>query len=118
RPHSCRRRHRRRAPPPCRRRRPAPPRPLRPHARRHHHQRHRRPDVHLAAPPREAYRMTVEARDIHFAYRPREPVLKGVTASARAGRITAVVGPNAAGKTTLLKVLLGLLEPDRGIALL
>ncbi|WP_457600909.1 ABC transporter ATP-binding protein [Hydrogenivirga sp.] len=40
--------------------------------------------------------------------------LKGVNLSVRAGEITAVLGPNASGKTTLLKCLLGLVIPTEG----
>lgn len=35
--------------------------------------------------------------------------------AARAGRVTAVLGPNAAGKTTLAKIVAGLAHADRGI---
>ncbi|NPA41844.1 MAG: ABC transporter ATP-binding protein [Aquificae bacterium] len=41
-------------------------------------------------------------------------VLKGVSLSVRNGEITAVLGPNASGKTTLLKCILGLVIPDEG----
>jgi Cu-processing system ATP-binding protein len=41
-------------------------------------------------------------------------VLDGLDLSVRPGRVTAVVGPNAAGKTTLIKIMLGLTHPDRG----
>ena len=41
-------------------------------------------------------------------------VLDGVSTSFGVGRITAVVGPNAAGKSTLIKAILGLVRPDRG----
>lgn len=41
-------------------------------------------------------------------------VLKGLDASFEAGKITAVVGPNASGKTTLMKCILGLVLPDAG----
>jgi Cu-processing system ATP-binding protein len=42
-------------------------------------------------------------------------VLDGVDLALRAGRITAVVGPNAAGKSTLIKCVLGLTRPDAGV---
>lgn len=41
-------------------------------------------------------------------------VLDGVDADLPAGRVTAIVGPNAAGKSTLIKCLLGLVRPDEG----
>lgn len=40
--------------------------------------------------------------------------LDGVDLQARAGAVTALVGPNGSGKTTLLLVLAGLLVPDSG----
>ena len=40
--------------------------------------------------------------------------LKGVTAEFPAGKVTAVVGPNASGKSTLMKSILGLVVPDGG----
>ena len=41
-------------------------------------------------------------------------VLSDVTATFHGGRVTALVGPNAAGKTTLIKTNLGLVRPDAG----
>ena len=43
-------------------------------------------------------------------------VLDGVTFEADTGDFVAIVGPNGGGKTTLIRVLLGLLEPDTGSA--
>ena len=40
--------------------------------------------------------------------------LQGIACRIPAGRITAVIGPNAAGKTTLLRCIAGVLEPQRG----
>ena len=42
-------------------------------------------------------------------------VLQGIDAQIARGRITGVVGPNAAGKTTLIKSVLGLTRPDAGV---
>lgn len=41
-------------------------------------------------------------------------VLRGIDLEVVPGRVTAIVGPNAAGKTTLIKLLLGLAFPDSG----
>jgi sodium transport system ATP-binding protein len=38
----------------------------------------------------------------------------GVSFTAPDGRITGLLGPNGAGKTTTLRMLAGLIEPDRG----
>ncbi len=43
-----------------------------------------------------------------------ESALKNVSISASAGKIIAIVGPSGAGKTTLVDVLLGVIEPDNG----
>ena len=39
--------------------------------------------------------------------------LRGLDFAIEPGRVTAVAGPNAAGKTTLIKTILGLVRPDR-----
>lgn len=44
----------------------------------------------------------------------RLPVLRDLDLRIPAGRVTALVGPNAAGKTTLVKAVLGLVRPDGG----
>lgn len=41
-------------------------------------------------------------------------VLDRVTFDVRAGRITALLGPNAAGKSTVIKTILGLTRPSAG----
>jgi Cu-processing system ATP-binding protein len=42
------------------------------------------------------------------------PVLRGVELALTPGRVTAIVGPNAAGKSTLIRCILGLSRPDVG----
>ena len=44
----------------------------------------------------------------------RAKVLDQVSFDIRPGRITAVLGPNAAGKSTVIKAILGLVRPDSG----
>jgi Cu-processing system ATP-binding protein len=44
----------------------------------------------------------------------RSIVLAGLDVVVRRGRVTALVGPNAAGKSTMLKCVLGLVRPDAG----
>ncbi len=55
----------------------------------------------------------VRVENLGFRYR-RDYVLDDVSFSAAAGEVTAVMGANGCGKTTLLKLLLGLLRPERG----
>jgi branched-chain amino acid transport system ATP-binding protein len=55
----------------------------------------------------------LEVHDLTSAYGPVR-ALDGVTLSAEAGRITAVLGANGAGKTTLLRTISGLVRPLGG----
>lgn len=42
------------------------------------------------------------------------PALDGITMTIRPGRMTGLVGPDGAGKTTLIRLLAGLLDPTEG----
>ncbi len=55
----------------------------------------------------------VEIEDVTFGYG-REVVLDRVSLAIRPGDFLAVIGPNGGGKTTLLKLVLGLLQPWSG----
>ena len=59
--------------------------------------------------------MILEGRDLCFAYRS-SPVLNNVNVRVAPG-VTAIIGPNAAGKSTLLKCLAGLLAPQGNVSL-
>jgi ABC-type multidrug transport system ATPase subunit len=41
-------------------------------------------------------------------------VLKNVSLEIRRGAVTAILGPNASGKSTLIKCILGMVNPDSG----
>src|SRR4026208_994622 len=56
----------------------------------------------------------LHADQVWFAYPRREPVLRNVSLSLPAGKHTVIMGPSGTGKTTLLRVLAGLLKPSRG----
>ena len=55
----------------------------------------------------------VEIKDVWFAYNG-QTVLEDVSLDIRQGDFIAMIGPNGGGKTTILKLLLGLLKPNRG----
>ena len=55
----------------------------------------------------------ISLRDVTFSYGG-EPVLENVTFSIDDREAVCVVGPNGGGKTTLVKLILGLLTPARG----
>jgi len=61
--------------------------------------------------------MSIVLRNLSFAYG-RLPVLGGIDAEARPGRITALLGPNAVGKSTLLRCMIGTLRSQEGEVLL
>jgi len=56
----------------------------------------------------------IELDGVHFAY-PGVPVLNGLTFTAEAGKMTAIVGPSGAGKSTVFHLLTALAEPDSGV---
>jgi zinc transport system ATP-binding protein len=62
--------------------------------------------------------LAVEFRDVSFAYAGGPPVLRDVELRVEQGEFVAVAGPNGGGKTTLLRLALGLERPSRGQALL
>ncbi len=64
-------------------------------------------------PDRDRKAPVVEVKELHFAYG-RQPVFTGAEAVIADGSFVSIVGPNGGGKTTLLKLILGLLEPDQG----
>ncbi|WP_082493408.1 ABC transporter ATP-binding protein/permease [Acidovorax sp. Leaf160] len=47
----------------------------------------------------------VRFEDVHFAYDPARPILRGVSFEIPAGRTVAVVGPSGSGKSTLARLL-------------
>jgi len=62
--------------------------------------------------------VAIELRDVTFGYAPGRPVLEQVDLVVGDGEFVAVAGPNGGGKTTLLRLALGLEQPDTGTALL
>ena len=55
----------------------------------------------------------IDIKGVDFSYNGR-PVLAGVDLSVAQGEFLALVGPNGGGKTTLVKLILGLVTPQKG----
>ena len=64
---------------------------------------------HASNPSRPIIRLV----DVYKSF-PKLDVLKGVSLTLHAGQTTVVIGESGAGKSVLLKLITGLLRPDRG----
>src|SRR6185312_5470985 len=60
----------------------------------------------------------VEFRDVHFAYDPSRPILKGISFEVPAGRTVAIVGPSGAGKSTISRLLFRFYDIQSGSILI
>lgn len=58
----------------------------------------------------------IEVENISFSYTPdtEDEVLSHVNLKIHLGDYLGIIGPNGGGKTTLLKLMLGLLKPSEG----
>lgn len=55
----------------------------------------------------------ISGSELFFSYK-RKEILRGVSVEIRKGEIVGLVGPNGVGKTTLIRILSGLLLPRKG----
>jgi zinc/manganese transport system ATP-binding protein len=67
----------------------------------------------VAPVPRPAAPAAIAIDNLTVAYE-RHPAVHHVSGAFAAGSLTAVVGPNGAGKSSLLKALVGLVQPSHG----
>jgi len=58
-------------------------------------------------------RLAINARDVTFAYGG-QSILSDFSTTVMRGDKVGIIGPNGCGKTTLLRILLGKIEPDSG----
>lgn len=67
-------------------------------------------------------RLLLQLQDVHLAYRQRRsllrsslhPVINGVSLDIHAGQRLGIMGHNGAGKSSLLRLMAGIYDPDRG----
>ena len=71
------------------------------------------PAAHHTPPSADSSGVLVRAENISYRYR-REDVLRDVSLSVPRGSVTALVGSNGSGKTTFLRLAVGLLRPRSG----
>ena len=78
------------------------------------------PTITDPADPRRLSKVVgdIEFRDVHFAYNPDEPVLKGVSFKIPAGTSVAIVGATGAGKTSIISLLSRFYDVQEGQILL
>lgn len=57
--------------------------------------------------------VVIDIKNVGFSYGT-VPVLEDICLQIYAGEFIGIIGPNAGGKSTLLKLILGLLKPDQG----
>jgi ABC-2 type transport system ATP-binding protein len=56
----------------------------------------------------------LECKNVTKSYKKNFPVLLNLNLSVPSGRIVGLLGPNGCGKSTLIKMITGLLQPDSG----
>ena len=73
-------------------------------------------EAHVPAETEDLRRLSVVMEDVDFGYEADTPVLQDVDFKADPGEIVALVGPSGQGKTTMIRLILGLVSPQNGTA--
>jgi zinc transport system ATP-binding protein len=56
----------------------------------------------------------IQGKNISFSYNKKSDVLSDITFNVKEKDFVGLIGPNGGGKSTLIKIILGLLAPDKG----
>ncbi len=56
----------------------------------------------------------IEVTNVFFAYEKEQTILENISLTVKKNDFLAIIGPNGGGKSTLLKLILGLLKPKSG----
>ena len=73
-------------------------------------------EAHIPAEAEDLHNLSVVMEDVDFGYDAAAPVLQNVSFKAEPGEIAALVGPSGQGKTTMIRLMLGLVTPQKGTA--
>ncbi len=76
----------------------------------------RTPEIDALTASAKEEGLTLTLRDVQVAFSDGDTILRQVKMQAKPGEIVALVGPSGEGKTTLLRLMLGLLTPAGGTA--
>lgn len=73
---------------------------------------------HPDAKPLPSVEGRIAFRNVHFGYRPDQPVIRGLNLTIASGELLAIVGPTGHGKSTLVQLLTRFYDVDDGAILL
>ncbi|KAL4420535.1 hypothetical protein ABPG75_010191 [Micractinium tetrahymenae] len=71
------------------------------------------PDA-ISLPEDRPHGYDIELHDVHFGYRPEQPILQGVSFRVPAGTSCALVGTSGSGKSTILRLLFRFYDAEAG----
>ncbi|KAI4364617.1 hypothetical protein MLD38_020684 [Melastoma candidum] len=79
----------------------------------YHDQSHAADNLGMNSVPADDSGVLIECRDVHKSFGEKH-ILRGVSFKIRPGEAVGIIGPSGTGKSTILKIIAGLLAPDKG----